>query len=317
MSKCPLIVFVALLTLPILSTAARPERIGRVAGDLTSLTTAPGQRVLLADRTNGRRNLGRILELNKNQLTVLHSFRGYDGANPSKLITVRRTTYGITPIGGRHNNGVLFQLTRTSFRILHHFTEDEGYPVSLKSHGSNVYGATIHGTFAKSGRSTEFTGTTYSGDVAQIGNTSYFLQDYSDEILAFRTGDLPVTVAKGNGIYSTNVAWLPSRNKIVGVSTSGGPFRYGSVHHWKPGAPQPESLFDFQSFNGGYPRAAAISPRGALYTANAEGIWQIGKRPKKISTLPASALHFAGRNLYVISSRTYSETEIWLIRDAR
>src|SRR5882762_2452019 len=82
----------------------------------------------------GASNLGTVFQLTPNgggwTETVLHSFSGSDGANPTVRLVAdnKGTLYGITPVGGASNRGVVFQLkppnpggtwTET---VLHNFT---------------------------------------------------------------------------------------------------------------------------------------------------------------------------------------------------
>lgn len=315
--RLPLLLAVLLLG-QTLTAAPRPQRLGTIDATLTDLTVAPGQRIIVTDRTGGKRDKGRILELRHGRFTTLHSFRGYDGTTPTKLTTSRSKTFGITQAGGRHNLGVLFEVTRNGIRVRHHFTEESGYPTTLKADGRTVYGAAQNGTFAFTGGKLEFLKLPLTYDTARHRGSFYAIRSIYSGVWQLQSDAEPVRLPAEDSVsWFGNFLWLPSKGDILSVSTYGGTYGEGAVRLWNPSTGIVRRTFDFQTFNGGNPTTAALSPRGPLFTGNTEGIWKISKRPKKISSITPTAIHFAGRNLYVIRNEIFADAEIWFIRNPR
>ena len=82
--------------------------------------------------------------------TVLHQFKGPDGASPyGSLILRNGSLYGMTRDGGAHGNGTVFKLTNTTEKLLYSFSgaPDGAHPLRDLSRDSagNLYGATALG----------------------------------------------------------------------------------------------------------------------------------------------------------------------------
>ncbi len=84
--------------------------------------------------------------------TILHSFSGTDGSDPSGLsFDSTGNLYGVADTGGSYDVGVAFELSPGSGgvwteSVLYDFSSDGEFPVSgLTFSGGNLYGATIAG----------------------------------------------------------------------------------------------------------------------------------------------------------------------------
>lgn len=123
------------------------------AGNLYGVTFAGGDNPNCSD-------CGVIFKLTDNSgiwtETVLHRFRGWDGANPDAALMMDATgnLYGTTTSGGTAGFGVVFELSfpsgRPALRVLHSFTNaggDGAYPQSalIMDASGNLYGATTSG----------------------------------------------------------------------------------------------------------------------------------------------------------------------------
>ncbi|HTK79301.1 MAG TPA: choice-of-anchor tandem repeat GloVer-containing protein [Rhizomicrobium sp.] len=85
----------------------------------SALTLNPNDNMLYGTTTNGGNSsdLGTVFKIDPNTgtETVVHSFSGTDGANPTGDLYIRKgniygTIYGTTQDGGAHNAGVVFRL---------------------------------------------------------------------------------------------------------------------------------------------------------------------------------------------------------------
>jgi uncharacterized repeat protein (TIGR03803 family) len=83
---------------------------------------------------------------------TLHEFHGADGVASIAGPLVKGADgllYGVLPVGGEHNNGVLFSITRRGdFKLLHSFSGglDGSQPNTLfRDPSGNIYGATAFG----------------------------------------------------------------------------------------------------------------------------------------------------------------------------
>ncbi len=83
--------------------------------------------------------------------TVLHTFRGGDGANPATAL-IRDSAgdlYGTTPNGGSSNAGVVFKVNKTGETVLHSFRggADGASPLAglIQDSAGNLYGTTAYG----------------------------------------------------------------------------------------------------------------------------------------------------------------------------
>jgi uncharacterized repeat protein (TIGR03803 family) len=98
------------------------------------------------------------------QFSVVHQFKGYDGAYPNQSLTFDGLggIYGATKNGGTYSYGVIYQLFRPTrntyeFDVLHDFTggADGSYPASPTiTVGGFIYGVTFGG--GKFGKGTAF-----------------------------------------------------------------------------------------------------------------------------------------------------------------
>jgi uncharacterized repeat protein (TIGR03803 family) len=81
--------------------------------------------------------------------TVLYSFGGADGANPSGAVVLlgsANTIYGTTESGGSANHGVLYRLTATgTYTKLHTFTNENPTGRLIRDKAGNLYGTTLDG----------------------------------------------------------------------------------------------------------------------------------------------------------------------------
>jgi uncharacterized repeat protein (TIGR03803 family) len=92
--------------------------------------------------------------------TVLHSFSGIDGANPSVRLVAdaKGALFGITAVGGASNKGVVFKLTPPKVRgrtwtetVIHDFAGSAGTGSVLVIDGAGaLYGTTAHDQSAAS-----------------------------------------------------------------------------------------------------------------------------------------------------------------------
>ena len=83
--------------------------------------------------------------------TVLHTFTGTDGANPTaKLININGRLYGTTPNGGANGYGTVFSITQSGhLATVHNFAgypKDGAYPEgALTNVNGTLYGKTNEG----------------------------------------------------------------------------------------------------------------------------------------------------------------------------
>jgi uncharacterized repeat protein (TIGR03803 family) len=98
--------------------------------------------------------LSRIKGRRSYQVTILHTFEGADGAEPTAALLPdgKGTFYGTTGLGGQYNKGTVFQLTRTATgyteSVLHSFGAqgDGAYPyTSVINVNGTLYGTTGYG----------------------------------------------------------------------------------------------------------------------------------------------------------------------------
>ena len=95
---------------------------------------------------------GTVFRLNKNGLTVLHTFHGgEDGAmpRPALLLDATGNLYGTAGVGGTSNNGTLFKIAADGeYSILHHLTRAEGTTPNgslILDEAGNLYGTAQQG----------------------------------------------------------------------------------------------------------------------------------------------------------------------------
>ena len=85
--------------------------------------------------SGGTHNLGTLVRRTADgQVSVLHAFRGSDGAQPlaAPIFGENGELYGTTSSGGDHGYGTLFRVAASGeLSVLHHFTLDEGGPVRV------------------------------------------------------------------------------------------------------------------------------------------------------------------------------------------
>jgi len=87
--------------------------------------------------------------------SVIHLFRGSEGANPGRgnlVLDAERNLYGTTEDGGEFGNGVVYSMRplaggRWRYRVLHHFGTGSGEPVGglVFDAAGNLYGTTSEG----------------------------------------------------------------------------------------------------------------------------------------------------------------------------
>jgi len=121
-----------------------------------STLTLAGSKLYGINRAGGTANHGIIFSVNTDGsgFTVLHNFTGgdNDGKDPYGPLTLAGTKlYGMTPLGGPADNGVLFSINTdgSGFTILHSFlgrTNDGSRPTYAPTlSDSKIYGATTVG----------------------------------------------------------------------------------------------------------------------------------------------------------------------------
>ena len=197
------------------------------------------------------------------QFTVLHQFKGYDGAHPDQQLALDTNDYlyGATRSGGAKNLGVIYQLFRLSdfyeFDVLHDFTggADGAYPATpVITVGSFFYGVAAGG--GELGRGTMF----------QLLSTSSGPWIFQLLYTFTGTGGSAPESALNYGTYGG----------FFGLSSGGGEFGFGSLYqissllgrHWNEGA--------VYSFTGGADGAGPTGPlavriNGEFYATTVPG----------------------------------------------
>ena len=126
------------------TTGAYPNAIVQDAGGSFFGTTLQG----------GNTGDGTVFELTStNQYKVLHSFRGFDGEDPNRELTLASngTLYGMTPGGGGPKEGNLFKVTPggtfKSFFVFRCCGEgyDPFYGPLFQATNGDLYGTTLYG----------------------------------------------------------------------------------------------------------------------------------------------------------------------------
>ena len=136
-------------------------------------------------------------------LTVIHSFFGPDGANPTAPLIqgIDGAFYGTTPIGGASNGGAAFRLDATgNFTTLHSFSTVEGEDPSGLIQGSDGY----------------FYGTTQGGGSANAG--TIFKMDISGNVTVLHS----FTGGTSNGSVPSASLVQGKDGNLYGVTAYGG-----------------------------------------------------------------------------------------------
>ncbi len=201
-------------------------------------------------------------------LTVLYTFIGSDGANPyfgHLIMDNSGNLYGVTPMGGVHDAGVLYKLTTAGrLTVLHSFgrTSDGCYPwgsVVMDKAGS-LYGTTHscgshgYGTIwkvNKKGKETilhSFAGSPSDGCYPFAGvsrdakgnlygvTTGCGANDWGTlyELSASGTLTLLHSFSGTDGEDPYGEVLLTAKGELFGTATSGGTYGYGTVWSYVP-----------------------------------------------------------------------------------
>ncbi len=206
--------------------------------------------------TNCTLGCGTIFRLQPNAkgLTILHSFTGAEGANPSAglILGSDGALYGTTSSGGASGRGTAFTVKPdgTGFSVVHAFNTTEGSPTADLLHGSDgaLYGTT-------GGDSASRTGTIFK--VATDGTGFTVLQAF----IAFPGGAYP----QGNLVQGTDGA-------LYGTTSAGGAFGAGTIFTLNPDGTGFTVLHTFDySTDGANPSPLLLGNDGALYGTTSEG----------------------------------------------
>jgi uncharacterized repeat protein (TIGR03803 family) len=217
----------------------------------------------------GASNKGTIFKLTpKGKETVLHSFAGTDGADPSEgnlFMDKEGNLYGVTGNGGSASHGVLYRLTpKKKLTVLYSFaggTTDGCYPVGtlVVDKVGNFYGTTNgcgtsnYGTIwkmtSKGAESTlhNFAGGTTDGcwpDAGVIldpkgnlyGNTNSCGANGYGMVWELSNGQLTLlhSFESTDGAYPGGELLRDAKGVLYGITPLGGPYGYGTVWSYVP-----------------------------------------------------------------------------------
>ena len=215
----------------------------------------------------GTCDCGTVFELSRGAVggwtqTILHSFSGTDGADPTSLaFGPAGDLYGLTNTGGAYGEGVAFELTpaaggwrEVTIYNFGGFGDGAGPGNGLTPRGRSLYGATEVGGASdygtvfelKPGTDGGWTHTvlySFTGQKDGVYPASPFVFDESGNLYGSTGGDVSCT--KGNRWGCGNVFELMPR--------SGGQWKLRVLHTFAGGS------------SGGYPGQPMIGPGGSLY----------------------------------------------------
>ncbi len=231
----------------------------------------------------GTHNFGTVFELSPVAgggwaETVIHSFTGgLDGGDPFAALTLDApgNLYGITEVGGAHDNGTVFEFSPVSGggwheTVLHSFTGGLDGQDPL---GSLVFDAAgnLYGTAANGGAHG-------NGNVFELSPSSGGL--WHETVLHSFTGGTDGGAPVSNLVFDTagNLYGTTEAGGIASDCTSGGRNGCGIVFELSPisGGWHETVIHAFNGTNGAFPLAA--SPSMALETSMAQ--------PLKVAPLP-------------------------------
>jgi len=203
----------------------------------------------------GADNSGTVFSYSGGTDTVLHSFRGRDGARPlAGLIDVKGTFYGTTYFGGSGNCvggcGVVFSITPDGTeKVLHNFgvngSDGTRPEASLIDVSGTLYGTTLEG--GARDRGTAFSVTT-DGTERVLHSFGYYEDGYWPMV--------PLIDVSGT---------------LYGTTYAGGAGRFGTVFSMAADGTE-KVLHSFSNAQDGkYPRAPLINVNGKLYGTTESG----------------------------------------------
>ena len=195
--------------------------------------------------SGGSSNLGTVFQLTQSggvwTETVLHSFSGSDGVNPTvaPIADSAGALYGITPVGGASNQGVVFKLTQSSGvwteTVLHSFNGSDGtapFGVLLIDKAGALYGST---TYTQTESGTLFKLTPQNGSwtfkTLRADSNTFMVVDFLD-----KSGALYGTTTAANTFFKMTPPSYKTKVLIdmgqgvyptPGLTTGPGGVRYG------------------------------------------------------------------------------------------
>ncbi len=224
----------------------QPEAGLTLSGGILYGTTEYGGEV----PTNGGNGLGEVFSLpvSGGTQTVLATFNGSIGANPSAVLTPSGSTlYGTTSWGGPGGDGVVFSVPVTGGTptVLAAFNGSNGeLPNALTLSGSTLYGTTNAGGL---GLGTVFSVPVTGGSLSVLGMFS-----------------------NGNGEYPNGSLTL-SGSTLYGTTDSGGGNDDGVVFSIPVSGGTPKVLASFNGNGGSFPTGSLTIVGDTLYGVAMEG----------------------------------------------
>jgi uncharacterized repeat protein (TIGR03803 family) len=214
---------------------------------------------------SGSAGLGNIFEVERaGNLILLHDFAGgsSDGANPAYgHLTMDKAgnLYGVTPLGGGNNNGVLYKLSKNgALTVLHSFGGGT-------SDGCNPQGSVVQD---KSGN---FYGTAGGCGTNNYGTIWKLSKTGKETILHNFAG------GTADGCYTVAGVTRDSKGNLYGVTLSCGAYNYGALYKLSPSG-MLTLLHSFDNSDGNLPYGELLrTAKGTLLgTASMGGTYGYG-----------------------------------------
>jgi hypothetical protein len=291
--------------------AATYELLGTVTPATTAISAVPGSAdsFYLADSNAGRYQCGSIRLLANRRSKLIANFTGYNGKSPSTLVTLRKTTYGLTTEGGRNNLGTIFRLRGHAIQTLVNFDSTTGAGESLHVRGTILYGTCANGAFTLSGRDFRFYPLPFASSGALFRGSLYATGGSYSELYQLLKGGT-VTLQKD---FSDLL--LSGKDAIYTTNSYGGLYNQGSVNIFQPETNSTRTLVNFQTYNGGHPSSFVALNNGSLYSGNTSGVWRVSARPKLVRALEnVRFLDTDGRRIFGVQIFGFLRYQAFVIR---
>lgn len=173
-----------------------------------------------------------------NDINVLHSFNGSDGADGKGSLTLSASgnvLYGRTSVGGAANNGTIFRLNTngTGYRILYSYTNGSSNGTGNQPHHDALYLL-----------DTMLYGAALSGGLNNNGVL------FSISVNGFGYNAFKVFQGSPNDGAQSHSCFLYYNNALYGVTAAGGEHNHGSIYKVNPDGSGFTMLYSFSSSTG-------------------------------------------------------------------
>jgi uncharacterized repeat protein (TIGR03803 family) len=239
-------------------------------------------------------------------LTVLHSFNGTDGSNPSWLMqSSGGNFFGTTAGGGDSGNGTIFKMTTAgAVTTLHSFTGSDGsVPTGLiQATNGLLYGTTTFG-----GAYNPACPAFYCGTLFQITTAGAFTSLYSFDYNNGAHPYAPPVQANNQRLYGTTYYFSHGTGSVYGANTNGATLK--AVSWWLGTDANPTTSL-IQATDGYLYGTVDYSGTGTIYKVGLTGkysaVYQSGYDFENNTLLQATDGKFYGSYVNDFTSYLYS-----------